>query len=247
MVAGEFDRSQGEHLGPGPGHLEHLVEADPAQLPGLRHDARVGRKDPGHVGVDLAGIGAEGAGECRGGEIRGAAPHRRDLLLDADTLEPGDDRDLAGGQRLAHAVTFDGDDLGLAMARVGDDPDLAAGEADGVDPEVVERHRQQCRRDAFAGRQEHVHLAAVARGRDLRRQGDEVVGRLAHRRGDDDDVVAVPPGEGHVVGDGAHPIGVGDGRASVLLDDQRHRVHFLSGPVARSRATFVEPHYGRDV
>ena len=29
-------------------------------------------------------------------------------------------------------------------------------------------------------------------------------------------------GEGHVLGDGAHPVGVGHGGAAVLLDDERH-------------------------
>ena len=39
---------------------------------------------------------------------------------------------------------------------------------------------------------------------------------------DHDDVVAVAPGECDVLGDGAHSIGIGDGRAAVLLHDQGH-------------------------
>ena len=64
---------------------------------------------------------------------------------------------------------------------------------------------------------------------------DQVVGGLAHRRHDDDDVVAVPLGEGDVLGDGPHAVGVGDGRAAELLDDQGHGVHRLLAGANRSR------------
>ena len=39
---------------------------------------------------------------------------------------------------------------------------------------------------------------------------------------DDDHVVAVATGERDVLGDGPHAVGVGDGGAAVLLDDQGH-------------------------
>ena len=58
--------------------------------------------------------------------------------------------------------------------------------------------------------------------RHLAGEGDQVVGRLAHRRDDDDDVVAVALRDLHVLGHGPHAIRVGDGRAAVLLDDQGH-------------------------
>ena len=58
--------------------------------------------------------------------------------------------------------------------------------------------------------------------RDLAGQRDQVVGGLAHRRDDDDDVVAVALRDLHVLGHGPHAVGVGDGRAAVLLDDQGH-------------------------
>ena len=60
-------------------------------------------------------------------------------------------------------------------------------------------------------------------------EGDEVVGGLAHRRHDDDDVVAVALGEGHVLGHGPHAVRVGDGGAAVLLDDQGHGRRSLPG------------------
>ena len=42
------------------------------------------------------------------------------------------------------------------------------------------------------------------------------------RQGHPHDVVAGALGESHVLGDGAHAVGVGDGRTAVLLDDQGH-------------------------
>ena len=66
-------------------------------------------------------------------------------------------------------------------------------------------------------------FAASFRGLgDLPGEGDQVVGGLAHRRHDDHDVVAVALGDLHVLRHGPHAIGVGDRRAAVLLDDQRH-------------------------
>ena len=82
-------------LAPGAGHLEHLVEVDPGELAGLRHDARVGREHAGHVGVDLARVGAERGGERHGGGVGAAPTEGRDLVLGRDTLEAGDDADLA--------------------------------------------------------------------------------------------------------------------------------------------------------
>ena len=45
---------------------------------------------------------------------------------------------------------------------------------------------------------------------------------LAHGRHHDDDVVALAPGARHVVGDGADAVGVADGGAAELLDDECH-------------------------
>ena len=59
-------------------------------------------------------------------------------------------------------------------------------------------------------------------------QLDEVVGGLAHRARHDDHIVAVTTGEGDVLGDGTHAVGVGDGGAAVLLHDQGHGFHRLS-------------------
>ena len=61
-------------------------------------------------------------------------------------------------------------------------------------------------------------LAVVILGREPK----EVVGGLAHRAHDDDDIVALPPGAYDVVRDRLHAVGVGDGRTTELLDEETH-------------------------
>ena len=82
--------------------------------------------------------------------------------------------------------------------------------------------RQQRHRDALARREQHVHLAAAGLVGDVVGEADEVVGRLAHRRDDDDDVVAGPAGARDVIGDGPDAIRVGDRGAAELLDEESH-------------------------
>src|SRR5205807_2471517 len=54
-------------------------------------------------------------------------------------------------------------------------------------------------------------------------QADEVVGGLAHGAHHDDDVVALTACARHVVGDGSHAVGIGNGGAAELLDDEAQR------------------------
>ena len=60
------------------------------------------------------------------------------------------------------------------------------------------------------------------RSRDVVGEADEIVGRLAHRRDDDDDVVARPARPHDVIGHGTDAIRVGDRRPAELLHEERH-------------------------
>ena len=51
-------------------------------------------------------------------------------------------------------------------------------------------------------------------------QPEQLVGRVAHRRDDDDEVVAGRALAGDPPGDPLDPVGVGDRRATELLDDE---------------------------
>ena len=54
------------HLRPLVGELQHLLISNHLQLAGVRDHAGIRRVDAGHVGEDLAAIGAEGGGEGHG-------------------------------------------------------------------------------------------------------------------------------------------------------------------------------------
>ena len=182
-------------------------------------DARVGGVDPGHVRVDLAG-GAERCRERDGRRVGAATAERRHVLaLGRDALEAGDEHDLAGVERGEHAVRPDVEDLRLAVRGVGDDPGLRARQRDGLVSEVVDRHRHDGARDALAGREQHVELARSRGGRDLVRERDQRVGRLAHRRDRADDAQARCLGLDETPCDGAHLLGVGHGRPAELHHD----------------------------
>ena len=173
MVAGELDRAQGEHPAAGGRHLEHLVEADTRlSLRAVGHDAGVGGEHAGDVGVDLAGVGLERGGQGDGGGVGAAPAEGGDLVRRCDTpWKPATTGTLPAASAVADPVALDLEDLGLAVDGVGDDADLAAGEADGLDAEVGERHAQQRHGLALAGGEQHVHLAAGLGARDLRWRG----------------------------------------------------------------------------
>ena len=59
-------------------------------------------------------------------------------------------------------------------------------------------------------------------GRDLLGEVEQLVGRVAHRGDDDDDVVAGLAGGDDPLGDPLDAVGVGDRGAAVLLHDQAH-------------------------
>ena len=89
--------------GPETGQFQHLVIANPVNLPRLGYDARVGRVDALDVGVDLARIGAQHGGERDGGGVGATAAERRDVVVLIHPLKTGDDDNLPIAQGLGHA------------------------------------------------------------------------------------------------------------------------------------------------
>ena len=106
---------------------------------------------------------------------------------------------------------------------VRDDPGLRAGEADRRHAACVERHRQERHRDALAGREQHVELAARRALGDLSGERQQLVRGLAHRGDDHHHVAAGRARGGHLVRDLLHPGDVGHRASTVLLDDDRRR------------------------
>ena len=75
--------------------------------------------------------------------------------------------------------------------------------------------------DPLPGGEQHVHLTAGL-GASTSLASLIRLSVLLPIAIDHDHVVAVTFGERDVFGDGPHPVGVGDGGAAVLLDDQGH-------------------------
>jgi len=90
------------------------------------------------------------------------------------------------------------------------------------DPEIMQGHRNQRAGLAFAAGDEHVHLPARLRSGHVIGQTQKLVGLLAHRRGDEHDLVASPVAARHVVGDLADSIRVTHRGAAELLNKECH-------------------------
>ena len=98
---------------------------------------------------------------------------------------------------------------------------LPVNEAAGTPSSASAMHNSAIEIRSPAGEQ-HVELPTRPDPADVLGEPDEVVGGLAHRGDDDDDVVAGATCPGDVVGDGADPVGVADRGSAELLDDEGH-------------------------
>ncbi len=213
----ELDRADLQHLRTEARHFEHFLEGDDIEAPRLRLDSRIGRVDAVDVGEDLAFVGLERGGERDAGRVRTAAAEGRDVVVLVDALEAGNDDDATVIQVVDDLLVVDGLDPRLVVRAVGDDLDLAAGIRARRIAALLERHRQQRDRDLLAGGQQHVEFAAAGFGVDLLREFDQAVGFAAHRRDDDDHVVALVPVRGDLVGHGLDPLDRADRSAAVFL------------------------------
>ena len=188
------------HAGAEAGQLQHFVVADAADAAGLGHDARIGRIDAIHVGVNLAGIGPQHGGQGHGRRVAAAAAERRDVEIVVDALKAGGDDDVAVVERLSQPRRLDRLDAGLAIAGVGLHADLRPGQADRLVPQRMNGNRHQGHAHLLARREQHVHLAGRRLIGDLRRQLQQIIGRVAHRADDHHHLVALllranrPPG-----------------------------------------------------
>ena len=180
-------------------------------------------------------VGAERGRQRDRGRVRAAAAERGHVVRRGrDALEAGDEHDLVLRQRGVDALGADLDDLRLGVRRVGDDAGLRAGERDGLVAEVVDRHRAERVRDPLAGRDEHVVLAWLRPRRHLVGQADQLVGRVTHRRQHRDDLRAGLARSCQPLRDALQLVGVADGRAAELHDDQPGR----ASPIADRRNCF---------
>jgi hypothetical protein len=127
-------------------------------------------------------------------------------------------------------------------------PGLAAGVGPRLVPQVGDRHGQQRHRDPLAGGEQHVQLAAAGSGLTCLGQVDQLVGGVPHRRHGHHDLVAGLAGVDDALGDPLDALGVGHGRAAVLLHDQAHDGPPRAYDVRRARTSLrTHPSAGRPV
>ena len=89
----------------------------------------------------------------------------------------------------------------------------------------MERHRDEGRALVLTGREKHVELALVGGVRDGRGEPEELVGRVAHRRDDDDEIGACGALAGNPPGNTPDPVRVGEAGPPEFLDDERRGRH----------------------
>ena len=222
VLARKLDRTGLQDLAAQAGHLEHLLEGDAIKPAGFGDDARVGGVDAVDIGVDQAFIRMDGSCHGHGRGVGTAAAQRGDVAFAVDALEAGDDDHPSLLEVLADATVVDGFDAGLGVGIIGDDGNLPAGEADGIDALALEGHGQQGHGSLFASGGEHVELAPVGLGLDGLGQVDEAIGLARHGRRNDHHLVAgtMPFGNppGHVLDAFDRP----HRGTAVFVNDERH-------------------------
>ena len=221
-LAGELHCAALEHPGAGAGELQHVVVADGIELLGARGDARVGRVDAVHIGVDLADVGVDAPGDGHGRGVGATAAQRGDVAVGVDALEPGDHGDGAVVQRVQDALVVHLDDAGLIVGAVGLDARLAAGEADGLVAQSLDGHGQKRHGDLLAGGQQPVQLAGRGSCGHSGGEPHELVGGLAHGGHHGHHLVPALAHAHQALGDVLDALGGGNGRAPELRDDQSH-------------------------
>ena len=164
----------------------------------------------------------QGSRQCHGRGIAAAAAQGRDIVRAVQALEARHDDDAVAGKLTLDTLGVQPLDAGLGVGAIGVEARLPAGQADGGDAKFLQGHRQQGNRNFLACGQQHIHLAVGRVGRNFRRLGDQVVGGVALRRNDHNNVVA---GVAGVHDDACHvedAVTVFDRGAAEFLYDQAH-------------------------
>ena len=186
------------------------------------NDARVGRVNPVDVGVDQALIGFQCGSERDSRRVGAASTQRGDVAAFVDPLKSGDHDDRSAIEILANLFLVDIQDPRLIESAIGQHVHLCTGIAFCFQPTVEQCHRKQPDGDLLAGRSDDIEFARIRDLLHLLRQIDQAVGLSAHRRDDDDQLMAgaMPLFEAmrHI----ADALDRADRSAAVLVNDERH-------------------------
>ncbi len=224
MDHGELDRADLQHLGAERGHLEHFLVGNLVEPARLGDDARIGRIDAVHVGVDVAALGLDCGRERHRARVRAAAAERRDAagrLVQA--LETGHDGNLpAGLKALDDSRAVDCRDARRGMGIRGHDRDLPALPGAGRKAHLVEGEGEKPRGHLLARGDDGVVFLRIEEARGFLDPADELVRLAGHRRDDHRHVVAGLDLAFDVPRHVADAFYRGDGRTAELHDEARH-------------------------
>ena len=242
----QLDRADLHDLGALLRELEHLLVADHVELAGVRHEARVGGVDAADVGEDLAAIGAQRGGERDGRRVRAAPPERRRL---AGLARPGRRLPPRRARRRPSRPSGPGSRRrsprcrcrARARTRRGSTFAMRARPCDAsvVIPACAPVSEIAFTPSAWSAIETSVALwcSPVARSMSSSRgvglvgdrggEGEELVGRVAHRRDDDHEVRAGRARPRDPLGDAPDPVRLGQRRAPELLHDELNRLSEL--------------------
>ena len=119
VVHGHDDGAGLQDLGALRGHFEHFLVGDLVQLAGLGDDARVGREDAVHVGIDVAAIGPQRRRQGHRGGVGAAPADGGQAVVRCQALIAGHHRHLALGHAGADLGRLDIEYAGAAVHVVG--------------------------------------------------------------------------------------------------------------------------------
>src|SRR5690606_22982488 len=111
----KLDRANLKNFGSKRRHFQHLLKGDLRKATRLGLDARIGRVDPVHVGIDVAAISLHSSGNSNRARIGTASTQCRDAVVRGNPLETGNDRDLTFLEAFYQEGTVNVLDPGRAM------------------------------------------------------------------------------------------------------------------------------------
>ena len=213
------------HLRAEAGEFEHFVVGNFRELCRVWHQARIGGINSIDVRVNLAKVSLQRCRECNRRQIGAAATERGDLAILRLALETGDDDDVARVERVVNLLGRDVVDLRLRVNAIGDDASLGAGHGNRRLINGVQR--DGCERNGllFTRGEQHVHLAFARKRHDVLGQLDQTICHAAHRRNDDNNLVAALAIFCDAPGDVFNAVGIAHRGAAIFLNYQCHRFH----------------------
>ena len=99
------------------------------------------------------------------GRVRTAAAKRRNVAFGVHTLETCHHNHAAALQLLTDSEIIDRIDAGLHIGVIGVNSNLPSGQAHRVDPDILQRHREEADRHLLTGCRDDIKFAGIRAGR----------------------------------------------------------------------------------